>query len=94
MERERIQPLSKLHMKNIIHLGCVLTLLATVIALRGANSGETITYSAKTGSLLKISGTSSVHDWEVKTRLIGGKMEWDSSFPLDPSKAELPKLTA
>lgn len=35
-----------------------------------------------------------MHDWEVKTRLIGGKMIWDSSFPLNPSKAVLPKLTA
>jgi polyisoprenoid-binding protein YceI len=29
----------------------------------------------------------------VKTRLIGGKIEWDSSFSLDPLMAELPKLT-
>mgnify|MGYP002261766211 CR=1 FL=1 len=79
-------------MKNIIQLGRVLS-AAAVIAFAAQTRAETVTYSAKTGSLLKISGTSSVHDWEVKTRLIGGKMEWDSSFPLDPSKAELPKLT-
>ena len=78
-------------MKNIIQLGRVLS-AAAVIAFAAQTRAETVTYSAKTGSLLKISGTSSVHDWEVKTRLIGGKMEWDSSFPLDPSKAELPKL--
>ena len=29
----------------------------------------------------------------MKTLLIGGRMVWDSSFPLDPSKANLPKLT-
>ena len=79
-------------MKNIIQLARVLSATA-VIAFAAQTRAETITYSAKTGSLLKISGTSSVHDWEVKTRLIGGKMEWDSSFPLDPLKAELPKLT-
>lgn len=79
-------------MKNIIQLGRVLS-AAAVIAFAAQTRAETVTYSAKTGSLLKISGTSSVHDWEVKTRLIGGKMEWDSSFPLDPLKAELPKLT-
>ena len=78
-------------MKNIIQLAHVLS-AAAVIAFAAQTRAETVTYSAKTGSLLKISGTSSVHDWEVKTRLIGGKMEWDSSFPLDPSKAELPKL--
>lgn len=79
-------------MKNIIQLGCVLG-AGAIIAFTTQTRAETVTYSAKTGSLLKISGTSSVHDWEVKTLLIGGRMVWDSSFPLDPSKAELPKLT-
>ena len=79
-------------MKNIIQLGCVLG-AGAIIAFTTQTRAETITYSAKTGSLLKISGTSSVHDWEVKTLLIGGRMVWDSSFPIDPSKAELPKLT-
>ena len=79
-------------MKNIIQLGCVLG-AGAIIAFTTQTRAETITYSAKTGSLLKISGTSSVHDWEVKTLLIGGRMVWDSSFPLDPSKPELPKLT-
>lgn len=79
-------------MKNIIQLGCVLG-AGAIIAFTTQTRAETVTYSAKTGSLLKISGTSSVHDWEVKTLLIGGRMVWDSSFPLDPSKAELPNLT-
>ena len=80
-------------MKYIIPFERALT-LAVIIASASLAQGEPITYSAKTGSLLKISGTSSVHDWEVKTRLIGGKMIWDTSFPLDPSRAKLPKLTA
>ena len=92
MERERIQPLNTVQMKNIIQLARVLS-AATVIAFAAQTRAETVTYSAKTGSLLKINGTSSVHDWEVKTRLIGGKIEWDSSFPLDSLMAELPKLT-
>ena len=79
-------------MKYIIPFGRALT-LAAIIASASLAQGEPITYSAKTGSLLEISGTSSVHDWEVKTRLIGGKMIWDTSFPLDPSRAKLPKLT-
>ena len=79
-------------MKNIIQLGCVLG-AGAIIAFTTQTRAETVTYFAKTGSLLKISGTSSVHDWEVKTLLIGGRMVWASSFPLDPSKAELPKLT-
>jgi len=77
--------------KTIIQFGRALMTAAIIAASAQA---ESITYTAKTGSELKISGTSSVHDWEVKTRLIGGKMIWDSSFPLNPSKAVLPKLTA
>ena len=79
-------------MKNIIKVARALS-AAAIITTGVQIQAETITYSAKTGSLLKINGTSSVHDWEVKTLLIGGRMEWDSSFPLDPSKAILPKLT-
>ena len=79
-------------MKNIIKVARALS-AAAIITTGAQIQAETITYSAKTGSLLKINGTSSVHDWEVKTLLIGGRMEWDSSFPLDPSKAILPKLT-
>ncbi len=77
--------------KTIIQFGRALMTAAIIAASAQA---ESITYTAKTGSELKISATSSVHDWEVKTRLIGGKMIWDSSFPLNPSKAVLPKLTA
>ena len=79
-------------MKNIIKVARALS-AAAIITTGVQIQAETITYSAKTGSLLKINGTSSVHDWEVKTLLIGGRMEWDSSFPLDPSKTILPKLT-
>ena len=64
-------------MKNIIKVARALS-AAAIITTGVQIQAETITYSAKTGSLLKINGTSSVHDWEVKTLLIGGRMEWDS----------------
>ena len=92
MERERIQPLITIIMEAITKFGRALTAMVIIVAATAAQA-ETITYSAKTGSRLTISGTSSVHDWEVKTSLIGGKMIWDTSFPLDPSRGELPKLT-
>jgi len=57
--------------KTIIQFGRALMTAAIIAASAQA---ESITYTAKTGSELKISGTSSVHDWEVKTRLIGGKI--------------------
>jgi polyisoprenoid-binding protein YceI len=48
---------------------------------------ETIRYEAKPGSKVKIDGTSTVHDWTVESAIIGGYMEFDSNFPLDPAQA-------
>jgi len=52
---------------------------------------DTIRYQALPGgSSMKIDGTSTIHDWTVESRIIGGSMELDSNFPLDPTK-EPPK---
>lgn len=40
--------------------------------------------AARPGSLVRIEGTSSIHDWQVVSSLIGGSIEVASSFPLDP----------
>jgi polyisoprenoid-binding protein YceI len=67
--------------------------LTTVAALflAVALRAETITYRAvPRGSVMKINGTSTIHDWEVECQVIGGMMELDSNFPLDPSQ-EPPK---
>ena len=62
-----------------------------VVFLAAALHAETITYQAvPRGSMMKIDGASTVHDWEVECQVIGGRMELDSNFPLDPSK-EPPK---
>lgn len=68
-------------------------LLKTAAALLLAVTlhAETVTYMAvPRGSSMKINGTSTIHDWEVISQVIGGKMELDSNFPLDPSQ-EPPK---
>jgi hypothetical protein len=52
---------------------------------------ETISYIAQPkGSKLKIDGVSNIHKWTVETSVIGGRMDLDSNFPLDPTK-EPPK---
>jgi hypothetical protein len=52
---------------------------------------ETISYIAQPkGSKLKIDGSSNIHKWTAETTVIGGRMDLDSNFPLDPSK-EPPK---
>jgi polyisoprenoid-binding protein YceI len=68
----------------ILNAAAALFLAATLCA-------ETITYRAvPRGSVMKIDGTSTIHDWTVESQVIGGMMELDSNFPLDPSK-EPPK---
>jgi hypothetical protein len=61
------------------------------LCLTAVVHAETITYSAvPRGSMMKIDGTSTVHDWTVECQVIGGRMDLDSNFPLDPSQ-EPPK---
>src|SRR5256885_1675900 len=49
-------------------------------------SADTVRYQASPGSKLKIEGTSTVHDWSVSSAIMGGFIEFQSDYPLDPSK--------
>jgi polyisoprenoid-binding protein YceI len=49
---------------------------------RGADSW--VRYGAEpAGSRVKVEGSSTVHDWSVESRLIGGYVEFDPAFDLD-----------
>src|SRR5215213_2060719 len=64
---------------------------AAALFLAATLHAEMVTYQAlPRGSVMKINGTSTIHDWEVECQVIGGKMELDSNFPLDPTQ-EPPK---
>jgi polyisoprenoid-binding protein YceI len=71
-------------MKSVLTKFAAVALLAS--ALTSLNA-DTIRYDARPGSKLKIDGTSTVHDWTVESSIIGGFMEFDSNFPLDPAQA-------
>ena len=65
--------------------------VATALFLVAVAQADTTTYQAVPGgSMMKIDGTSTIHDWTVECKVIGGRMELDSTFPLDPSQ-EPPK---
>src|ERR1041385_4040601 len=67
---------------------------AAAVLVAATLHAETITYQAvPRGSMMKIEGTSTVHDWEVECQVIGGRMELDSNIPLDPSKEPPKELT-
>lgn len=64
---------------------------AAALLFAAALHAETVTYMAvPRGSIMKIDGTSTIHDWTVESQVIGGKMELDSNFPLNPAE-EPPK---
>jgi RNA polymerase sigma factor (sigma-70 family) len=56
------------------------------VLLLGAERGPTRFY-AKSGSKMKLEGTSNVHDWQAESSLIGGFFEVGSDFPLEPGQS-------
>src|SRR3954462_11594540 len=79
-------------MKAMRHILNAAVVAAFLFAARPL-CAETIQYTGKPGSLMKVEGTSTIHDWVVECKVIGGQMELDSNFPLDPSKEPPKDLT-
>jgi hypothetical protein len=70
-------------------------LLTTVLFVGvGLARAETIQLKAKPGSKVQIDGTSTIHDWTVEGKLIGGSVTVGDGFPLaadqvvNPGKVE------
>jgi hypothetical protein len=53
-------------------------------------AGQMITLAARSGSKMRIEGTSNIHDWQVESPFIGGMLEVGANFPLDPGQAVTP----
>lgn len=47
---------------------------------------ESVRYDARPGSKVTLDGSSTIHDWTVTSAIIGGYMEFESNFPLDPAQ--------
>ena len=47
-------------------------------------------YAARSGSKMRIEGTSNIHDWQVESSIIGGMMEVGPGFPTEPGQAATP----
>ena len=63
-------------------------LLLAMVSLPAA--GQTTTLAARSGSKMRIEGTSNIHDWQVESPIIGGMMEVGPNFPLEPGQAATP----
>lgn len=72
------------------------TLLAGNIALlllagMTAQAADQVTkFFARSGSKMRIEGTSNVHDWQVESPIIGGFIEVGPDFPVEPGQAATP----
>lgn len=66
----------------------ILSALVTTALLWGLSAvqAETLLLKAKPGSKVQIDGTSTVHDWMVQGKLIGGSVSIDGDFPTEPGQ--------
>ncbi len=71
----------------IRNAGALALLLAFSAPLRSA---EMTRLDSQPGSKVRIEGTSSIHDWQTESKLIGGFMEVGPGFPTEPGQAVQP----
>ena len=64
--------------------------LALLAAIPLWAADDVIRLSARSGSKMRLEGTSSVHDWQVESKLIGGFLEVGKNFPLEPGQEVKP----
>jgi hypothetical protein len=71
-----------------------LTLLTGTFALwlfaTGTSQGATTRFDQRSGSKLRMEGTSTLHDWQVECPLIIGHLEVGPDFPTQPGQAAKP----
>jgi polyisoprenoid-binding protein YceI len=73
-------------MRKII-AGNLSLLLLAALSLQAA---DTVKFTARSGSKIRIEGTSNIHDWQVESTLIGGFLEVGSNFPIEPGQSCAP----
>ncbi|HEY5481284.1 MAG TPA: YceI family protein [Verrucomicrobiae bacterium] len=74
--------------KRTIIAKTVALLLLAMVSLPAA--AQTTTLAARSGSKMRIEGTSNIHDWQCESPFIGGMIEVGPNFPLEPGQAVTP----
>lgn len=74
--------------RHTLITGTITFLLLAAASLQAA--GQMTTYAARSGSKMRIEGTSNIHDWQVESPFIGGMMEVGPGFPMEPGQAVTP----
>lgn len=75
---------------NMHPLGNSATFAILLALATAASAADTVRLDPMPGSKMRIEGTSSVHDWQVEGKLIGGHVEAGAGFPLEPGQAVTP----
>jgi hypothetical protein len=69
-------------------LGTAAILLAFTTSLRAEDA--LTRFDSLPGSKMRIEGTSSIHDWQMESKLIGGYLEAGPGFPTEPAQTVKP----
>jgi len=71
-----------------LSLGILALCLAAFAPVSG--QGATIRLDARSGSKMRLEGTSTIHDWQVESPLILGYIEVGPNFPVEPGQTVTP----
>ena len=74
-------------LRTLIAANFALVLLAA-FSVQAAEEGTR--FFARSGSKMRMEGTSNIHDWQVESTLIGGFLEVGPGFPMEPGQAATP----
>jgi hypothetical protein len=66
------------------------TTVAEPDAAAAAPTVGLVRFDSKPGSKVRIEGTSSVHDWQIEGKIIGGYIEVGPNFPVEPGQSVQP----
>jgi polyisoprenoid-binding protein YceI len=61
-----------------------------LLAAGALHAAETTTLGARSGSKMRIEGTSNIHDWQVESLYLGGSLQVGKGFPLQPGDVAAP----
>jgi len=75
-------------MKRHTLTAAIVTLL--LLAAASLQAAQMTTYAARSGSKMRIEGTSNIHDWQAESSLIGGMLEVGPGFPTEAGQAATP----
>src|SRR5712671_5523933 len=67
------------------------TVAMLLLAGSSSRAADTMTrFDSRSGSKVRIEGTSSIHDWQIEGKIIGGFIEAGANFPSEPGQTVQP----